>query len=170
MIFAGLLSFIVGIILTAQGSSLNNDISAQMESVFNNGTTDPGSGYIIFGVLFIITGIILFFWGIVRMNNEESNQQQSEKPAAEPAELCEKCGASIARGCKYCSQCGNETKPKEQWTTCAYCGEKISTKSIFCMHCGKKEPIITIKKLCPMCYKDIQPNSAFCMYCGHSFK
>lgn len=47
---------------------------------------------------------------------------------------CVKCGASIKKDSKFCSECG----AKQESRFCENCGAKVSEKAKFCSECGEK--------------------------------
>ena len=147
MIIFGVIAIILGGILLFNGNSINNDIDAQMESIFNDGVSNPGSSYEIFGILLLVVGFALLIIGAVISSNktvdntsstdgEENNLQTTE---TQPL-TCKKCGFSIAQDSKFCMECGEPVvleKQHDQFIVCPYCAGQILHESKFCMHCGK---------------------------------
>ena len=94
-------------------------------------------------------------------------------PEAEPV-LCAACGAPIAEGNLFCTNCGTkvevapEVAPVEAKPTCANCGAELREGAAFCTQCGTKvaaEPVVT-EKLCAVCGAKLQPTDIFCTQCG----
>ena len=70
-------------------------------------------------------------------------QQATGNPVIVPlsAERCEKCGASLVKGSRFCSSCGTpvpENAPEKKSVFCPYCGKELPADSTFCLICGKK--------------------------------
>lgn len=59
----------IGVILTVYGIQLNSSPVSQIQSLFENGETNPGNTYIILGIVLIIIGVILYF---ISKNQEDS--------------------------------------------------------------------------------------------------
>ena len=55
----GVLAIIVGAILTIVGFVMNNSIEAQLTSLFSTGSTDPGTIFIVIGIIVLVVGILL---------------------------------------------------------------------------------------------------------------
>ena len=66
MIAFGIILAILGTVGLVCGTSMNNNMSMQMESLFSNGTTNPGSMFVVLGAIALILGIILFIAGIAK--------------------------------------------------------------------------------------------------------
>lgn len=66
MIVLGIVFLLVGGLLIIGGINVNNDLEAQIDSFFNNGTTDPGSSIIVIGVFTAVVGLIMLMVGIVQ--------------------------------------------------------------------------------------------------------
>ena len=94
-----------------------------------------------------------------------TSSSQSAAAAIEPkAEktVCQKCGAELAGGAKFCLECGEKVAPKlpEGMISCPECGSTVS-KAKFCAECGYK--LVTE---CPNCNAEIKPGAKFCAECG----
>lgn len=66
---------IIGIILAAAGAgsliygiTQNNSASAQLSSLLGSGSTNPGTVYIVIGVIAVVIGIILLTMGLKNRN------------------------------------------------------------------------------------------------------
>jgi membrane protease subunit (stomatin/prohibitin family) len=73
---------------------------------------------------------------------------------------CQKCGAELPEGLKFCSECGAKIM-KTGSVPCPKCGAEIQEGSKFCNGCGYKM-IVT----CPKCNAELKPGSKFCNQCG----
>lgn len=58
-LISGILTLIVGIILTIAGNSINSDPSTQLVSLLSGKGSNPGMPLIIIGVILIVIGVIL---------------------------------------------------------------------------------------------------------------
>ena len=59
MMIIGGLMVVVGLILLIYGNSQNNNIGAQLSSLFGSGKTNPGTPWMIFGGVMLGVGIIM---------------------------------------------------------------------------------------------------------------
>ena len=50
---------------------------------------------------------------------------------------CNKCGAEVKNGQKFCLQCGLKVEEPRKITTCPSCGIETTGKQKFCLQCGK---------------------------------
>ncbi|MEE1100618.1 MAG: zinc ribbon domain-containing protein [Agathobacter sp.] len=85
---------------------------------------------------------------IIRKNlGKALNDIQNEAINQNKIGICQKCGASIVQGCKFCSSCGSlvpdrmlnkEDKVINNNKFCHECGAEIKSDSVFCVYCGKK--------------------------------
>ena len=64
MVGFGIISLILGVISIVYGNSQNNDVEAQLESMFSNGTTNPGDTFLYVGIALAVLGLILLFVGM----------------------------------------------------------------------------------------------------------
>jgi len=63
---------------------------------------------------------------------EEKKRLQTETAIAR----CPKCGASLAGGEKFCSECGQPVKAEK---FCSECGSKVKAGAKFCPECGARQ-------------------------------
>ena len=72
--------------------------------------------------------------------------------------VCEKCGAKMREGAKFCPECG-----AAQGAVCPKCGKPVSKNAKFCPECGE-----TLKKeiVCKKCGAKIKKTAKFCPECG----
>ena len=64
MIVIGIILILTGGGCWIYGDSLNNDYEEQIRSVWNVGKTNPGSIFVIIGIIAVIIGAILILCGI----------------------------------------------------------------------------------------------------------
>ena len=50
---------------------------------------------------------------------------------------CTNCGADIAEGGLFCSQCGTKVEKKNK-KICNQCGRELQDNELFCSQCGTK--------------------------------
>ena len=153
MIILGIIAIIFGGILYFNGNSINNDLDAQMESIFNDGISNPGSTYETLGILLLVVGFAFLIIGVIVSVNKNGEESTSSNDATEDKDniqkieektlTCKKCGASVASESKFCMECGEplitET-PQDTSIVCPHCGGLLPHGSKFCMYCGKDVP------------------------------
>ena len=147
LIFGSIIAIIVGMLLYREGATINNDIDAQMESIFNEGKTNPGSeaqtmGMLLFGVGFVllVVGIILY----IRKKNQDSNAGAISHNAkisssfSTHSKRCNQCGSIIVPNSKFCLECGASLDQQEELPIfCSHCGTSLPRKSKYCIKCGQ---------------------------------
>lgn len=77
--------------------------------------------------------------GGMMANAFNSQQNQPAQPAGQPAQpqttTCVGCGKDIAKGAKFCPECGTK-QPVAKF--CPECGGKVGATAKFCPECGHK--------------------------------
>ena len=137
---------VLGVMLYYKGYTINNDIGAQMESIFDDGKSNPGDNYIYIGILIIIIAIIIIIAGMkTKKREEERSINESEEIANVPiaketVTTCPKCGATVTSGGKFCMECGEPLSNGSTFVFCPHCGESLPNESKYCMNCGKEIP------------------------------
>lgn len=91
--------------------------------------------------------------GIGRVFSE--NLTTENKPKTEKT-ICDKCGAEIKKGAKFCPECG-----KPQGEVCPKCGASVSKNAKFCPECGA-----SLKLTCKKCGTELKKGAKFCPECG----
>jgi 3-oxoacyl-[acyl-carrier-protein] synthase III len=66
MIVLGVLALIAGVAMALIGNAQNNSISAQLGSLLNNGTANPGNTLLFIGIAVAVVGVILLIAGVVK--------------------------------------------------------------------------------------------------------
>lgn len=66
-----------------------------------------------------------------------SQPAQPAQPAQQPSQgqICSACGKTIAKGSKFCPECGAKQSESK---FCPECGVKVDASAKFCASCGKK--------------------------------
>ncbi|MBQ8882932.1 MAG: SPFH domain-containing protein [Clostridia bacterium] len=87
-----------------------------------------------------------------------NNQSQPQQPATpqQKTVTCNKCGASVKEGAKFCAECG-----APMGNTCPKCGAVVKPGAKFCAECGAK-----LTANCPSCGAAVKPGAKFCGECG----
>lgn len=98
MLILGIILICAGAASYIYGEQLNNNIGMQLESLFNTGSTDPGSIYVTIGIVVAVIGLIFTIIGIIK---------KFQHPAQSQAR-CPACGASLVNGAAFCGNCGNK--------------------------------------------------------------
>lgn len=62
----GILLILAGAGAAIYGNSLNNDMAAQLESIFANGASNPGDIWLYAGIGVAVVGLIIAIAGIAR--------------------------------------------------------------------------------------------------------
>ena len=86
--------------------------------------------------------------------------QQNTGTTSAATVKCQKCGAQIKAGSKFCPECGASTAPAT--AACSGCGAQIKAGSKFCPECGAKQG----PKKCAKCGAELSGTSKFCPECG----
>ena len=85
------------------------------------------------------------------------NTVKNIKPAKDLVE-CDKCGAKIKKGAKFCPECG-----EKQGLTCPNCKAIVGGKAKFCPECGHS---LKMKERVCECGHKLEENQKFCPECG----
>lgn len=140
MIAAGIVLLILGAISTIAGITVNNDLEIQLEHFWNTGRTNPGTVWIVLGVVALAVGIVLLILGITKKNAAAvpGSTPISSMPSA-PARVCRNCGGKLADDSPFCPNCGASTAPARPKPTnvCLYCESIIPPGAGSCPACGK---------------------------------
>ena len=56
----------IGVALAVMGNAQNNDMEAQLESIFSNGTSNPGDTFLYIGIAVAVVGLILLIVGLTK--------------------------------------------------------------------------------------------------------
>lgn len=138
MIIAGAILIALGIGATIYGFYLNNSMEAQLNALFSSGNVDPGTGWIVVGIIALVIGIVLLVVGMTK--------KSPSKPLGEVA----------------------HSTPVKHEKTCPHCGSKLDGSPAVCPFCGKstteKKP--TKDNICPFCESILPAGVAFCPACG----
>ena len=68
MVITSIILIVLGIGSTIYGFYLNNSVEAQLNALFSSGNVDPGTAWIVVGVIALVIGIILL---IVKLNRNK---------------------------------------------------------------------------------------------------
>lgn len=128
MIGGGIFLTILGFFLVGYGNSVNNDVSAQMESFFDSGKTGTGDSIIVIGVLIAIFGIVLLVTGIVKAIQKDKQIAEKNKYS-----VCRRCGFKIESSAKFCNNCGESVS---EIKLCSKCNSQQPKDAKFCGNCG----------------------------------
>lgn len=71
---------------------------------------------------------------------------------------CQKCGAKIKEGVKFCPECG-----AKQGAVCPKCGSAVRANAKFCPECGEN---LKKQTKCPKCDAELKSSAKFCPECG----
>jgi len=153
LLVLGVIISIAGIVSIVNGVNLNNSLAHQFQSIFSSGTTDPGTTYIVFGVIGLIIGVIMIIVGITKKNETGNNIFSN----IGTSKMCPFCANDIKMEAIICQFCGKnlpngniETKNENL----IHKGENIinNDKTWICVKCGEKN-IKTTSNMTPKCNK-----------------
>lgn len=66
MTIFGVLMLVVGVVLAVVGVSMNNSVEAQLTSMLNNGSANPGDIWLYIGIAVAVVGLVLLIAGIMK--------------------------------------------------------------------------------------------------------
>lgn len=125
---------------------------------------------------------------VTRIFEEEQKilEMQQQLEDIKGIQCCEKCGAKLQNGARFCNSCGYEvqnlkieqTQKGIEMMACWKCGAIIESDSVFCEKCGakikkKEEDVLEDNKKqndvhCPWCGNLLEFGASFCGECGKS--
>ncbi len=88
--------------------------------------------------------------------------ENTPRQKAQNTVKCEKCGAKVKEGAKFCPECGN--KMEQEKVKCPECGAEVAKNAKFCPECGKK--LVLEDTVCPKCGAKVKAGAKFCPECG----
>ncbi len=131
MIIAGAILIALGIGSTIYGFHLNNSMEVQLNALFGSGNVDPGTGWIVTGIIALVIGIALLVVGITKKPRSTPDN---------PKTLCPHCKKKLDGSPEFCPFCGESTKsakpPKD--IVCPFCESILPVGVAFCPACGKR--------------------------------
>lgn len=92
--------------------------------------------------------------GIVSNAMNSQNSQQNQNTNIEYI-TCDKCGAKMSLGTKFCRNCGDE------FIVCPACRKDNPSQTKFCIFCGSP-----MKLICKNCGAECSSDAKFCGECG----
>ena len=98
MIFLGVIFVVSGIASIIYGVNQNNSLSSQLSSLFKSGSTNPGTIYIILGVVIIAIGLTIGYIGYTK-NSKIITDYNTKK--------CPFCANELKKEaivCQFCSR------------------------------------------------------------------
>lgn len=121
------------------GDKMGTYVAMETVGAMRDAASNPnGSGLAGAGVG---VGVGVGMAGMMMNNLKDVQDTTPTKPidannkVEEKGPVCPKCGAQLAPGAKFCSECG-EKMPVAQF--CSECGEKVAPGAKFCPNCGHK--------------------------------
>jgi DNA-directed RNA polymerase subunit RPC12/RpoP len=159
MTIFGVIFVLSGIGSIIYGVNLNNNLASQLKSLWNSGSTNPGTTYIIIGVIAIIVGLIMIYAGLEKDKEKrriiQKSMDKNEDIEIDGSWVCSNCGTSNNSFYSNCERCGkefvkNRTNKKNDETS------KIMPEYWLCENCGNKNMAYLIK--CSKCGLEINEN------------
>ena len=166
MIIAGAILLTLGIGATIYGFYLNNSVEAQLNALFSNGNVDPGTVWIVAGIISLVIGIVLLIIGLTKKAAASPSigivRSVPRKP--EPDSLCPHCGKGLEGSPAFCPFCGKSTNPvnPKKDTFCPYCESILPSGTAFCPAWGKQvgsEPGPAKRTFVPTPTKSVDPSA-----------
>ena len=164
MCIIGILLLIVGVAGCIYGYILNNSWEAQLVSLLEYGYLDPGTIFIIIGVLCAVLGVVFIILGVTK-----------KKDDTEFLLICSECGSDIISKNKYCKKCKEcngglvySGLTKTEWISLPK-DERMTVRNRIMTKTREK----TVKESgahsthCTKCGREISLNAKFCPHCGH---
>lgn len=158
MIIAGAILVAIGIGSTIYGFYLNNSLESQLNALFSSGNIDPGTAWIVAGIIAVVIGIVLLAVGMAKKPDSKPKDVVSRPVAVKVESLCPNCGKKLDGSPAFCPFCGKSTasaSPKKE-ELCPYCESILPPDVVFCPACGK--PIVAEAK--PVVHTYVPPKPA----------
>ena len=113
MLAFGVILMVLGIGSTIYGFYLNNSWEAQLKSLLSSGNTDPGTIWIIVGIVALIVGIILLVVALTKKRDATSTSTFTSINSTDiTKKKCPHCSALIDDDAFFCSVCGRDIREK----------------------------------------------------------
>ena len=96
MVICGAILLAAGLGVIIYGFSLNNSAEAQLNALFSSGSTDPGTVWIIVGIVAFAGGIILLILGLTRKPVSYSSGAAPEPVRRVEKTVCPHCGRTLS--------------------------------------------------------------------------
>lgn len=140
MIIAGAILLSLGLGSLIYGVHLNNSVEAQLNALFSSGNVDPGTGWIVAGIIALVVGIAFLVVGIIKKPGSLPKIDVGREKTVKPKILCSNCGKKLDGSPAFCPYCGKTTTPTNprKDNVCPYCESIIPLKVVFCPVCGKQ--------------------------------
>lgn len=138
MIAVGVIMMIIGAAGCFYGITQNNSFEAQLNSFFSSGTTNPGTPFVVGGVLLLLIGLVLLIAGCVRKSKKEQvpmgyppmNGPYNPYNAPVQPPVQQPYGSVPAQ------QPQPQAQPQAGNLFCPQCGTSLPAGSRFCSNCG----------------------------------
>lgn len=140
MIIAGAILLALGIGSTIYGFHLNNSMEAQLNALFSSGNVDPGTVWIVAGIIALVVGIVLLAFGITKNLSSGSRKEVFYSASVMRKKACPHCGKKLDESLAFCPFCGQSTAEKKspREDVCPYCESILPAGVAFCPACGKR--------------------------------
>lgn len=112
-----------------------------------------------------LSGMTDNFSGMMNAGQQQKPEQTANVQMNENTEKCQNCGAVLAKGAKFCLECGTKVE-RTQKITCPHCGALVQSGK-FCLECGGS--LIPEEKICPKCGHKFE-RGKFCPECGEKWE
>lgn len=143
MLGLGIISILLGLAGVIYGSYLNNDWEAQLESLFSNGSTNPGTLFIIVGGALIGVGVILIIADIAKKSRPTTNVHSAPESITRSANSNQR---AISHMKAVCPSCGKRFESAAMISFCPSCGSRLDSSSS-----ASTEPPKPVVSVCSKC-------------------
>lgn len=139
MVICGAILLAAGLGLIIYGFSLNNSAEAQLNALFSSGSVDPGTVWIVVGIVALAAGIILLILGLTKKPVSHSTGAAPEPVRRVEKTVCPHCGRTLTGSPEFCTYCGRSVSapPPRRDNVCPYCENILPPGVAFCPACGK---------------------------------
>lgn len=164
MVICSAVLIALGVGLTIYGFHLNNSVEAQLNALFESGNVDPGTVWIIAGLIALAVGIVLLILGLVKKPGGSSGGAASVHEVKHDTRICPHCKKTLKGSPTFCVYCG---KPLSGYApakgkTCPRCGRVLPVGTTVCTYCGPEEK----ENICLFCESILPEGVMYCPACG----
>lgn len=142
MLVIGVVLLFIGAGVAIYGNYLNNDLSSQMEALYD-GRLNPGDFALSLGWVILGAGalciLLLIVCKITEGMSERTPRQGNDMRYhyVNGNHWCSDCGTRLNPGDEFCCRCGaKQNFPRE--SKCLQCGAELEPGAAFCAKCGKE--------------------------------
>ena len=112
ILFFGFLFLAGGVVSLIYGYNLNNNMEAQWNAVFNSASVDPGTPWIIGGIIAAVFGLVLIIFALFNASTSDAKRctTQDDESRQSAVSYCPNCGTKIGENTYFCTKCGKKVR------------------------------------------------------------